>query len=286
VRDRVENADCIIKLGTLLTDFNTGGFTMPEVPSKTTSANFNRVQIKSHFYNNVYMKDFMDGLAKQLKKRDPSTLNIHKAIEGCTHRRTIDFKYEKEKKITSQRFFDAVSHFIPENSIVIAETGSAQGSLAETLMPNGVTFISQIFYGSIGYTLGAALGAAIAAPNRRVLLFIGDGSFQVTCPDLSSMIRFGTNPVIFLINNDGYTIERLIVDGTFNDIQPWKYFALPEVFGGKKGFDVKIEGQLEEALKSNSKDLQFIEIHTDRFDCSEGLKMTCKFMAKNNSINP
>jgi len=284
VRNRVENADCILQLGTLLTDFNTGGFTMANEPRRIISANYNKVQIKNHIYNNVLLKDFINGLESRLKKKDPTKLNIHKAIDGCSHRRTVEFKYQSEKPITSQRFFDAISHFIPENSIVIAETGTAQGSIAETFMPNGVTFISQIFYGSIGYTVGAALGAAIADPSRRVLVFIGDGSFQVTCQDLSTMIRYGVNPIIFLLNNDGYTIERVIIDGTFNDIQPWKYSLLPEIFGGRKGIQVKTEGQLEQALKQVNKDLAFIEICTDRLDCSDALKNSGKFMAKNNCI--
>ena len=77
---------------------------------------------------------------------------------------------------------------------------------------------------------------------------MGDGSFQVTCQDLSTMIRYGQKPIVFLLNNDGYTIERVIVDRPYNDIQPWKYHRLVEVFGGGLAFDVHTEGQLEAAL--------------------------------------
>ena len=83
-----------------------------------------------------------------------------------------------------------------------------------------------------------------------------------------------SEPVVFLINNDGYTIERVICDRPYNDIQPWDYHRLLEVFGGGEAFDVHTEGQLEEALAqaAESDQLVFIEIHTDRLDCSESLK--------------
>jgi len=126
-------------------------------------------------------------------------------------------------------------------------------------MPTGTTFISQTFYGSIGFTVGATLGVCAAlenSPPRPVFLFVGDGSFQVrchwlfslydtctkkvTCQDISTMIRNGYNPCVFLLNNNGYSVERCIIDGKFNDIQPWKYHLLPLVFGGIAGSDVRL----------------------------------------------
>jgi len=151
-------------------------------------------------------------------------------------------------------------------------------------MPRGTTFIGQIFYGSIGYTMGASLGCLMAVPeHRRVFIFIGDGSFQVTGQELSSMIRHKKNPVLFLINNEGYTIERVILDGAFNDIQPWNYSKLPEVFSGKEGSACKVEGELEDKLKTlPSKELAFFEVFCDRWDCSEALKKAGQAMAELN----
>ena len=153
-------------------------------------------------------------------------------------------------------------------------------------MPDGTSFIGQTFYGSIGYTVGATLGAGMAAQDRRVVLFVGDGSFQVTCQDLSTMIRNRLKPVIFLINNDGYTIERVISDRPYNDIQPWHYHKLVEVFGGGTAFDVRTEGELEDALcqAASADELVFIEIHTGRLDCPESLRSAGRAMAKTNQL--
>ena len=287
VSDRVESADCILKLGALMTDFNTGGFTSNLDESKMISANIGFVKVKHHFYENVHLHDFILGLTEKLLRRDTATLNIQSAAKTCVHRYTEPYLADAPKAITIKRFFDRMSHFIKTDSIVVAETGVSLFSAAEMLMPDGVTFIGQTFYGSIGYTVGATLGVGIAAEDRRTILFVGDGAFQVTCQDISTMIRNHLKPIIFLLNNDGYTIERVICDHPYNDIQPWHYHKLLEVFGGGVEFDVRTEGELEDALlKASDEDtLVFIEIHTDRMDCPESLRSAGKSMAKTNKLN-
>ena len=287
VRNRVESADCILQLGALMTDFNTGGFTTNLDDSKMISANIGFVKIKHHYYENVHLHDFILELTKKLSRRDHETLDIQCASDGCVHRLTVPYFADAQKPLTIKRFFDRMSHFIENNSIVVAETGVSLFSAAEMLMPEGVRFIGQTFYGSIGYTVGATLGACIAAQDRRIVLFVGDGSFQVTCQDLSTMIRNHLKPVIFLINNDGYTIERVITDRPYNDIQPWNYHKLTEIFGGGLGLDVHTEGELEDALgkAAVTDSLVFIEIHTGRLDCPESLRSAGRSMAKSNQLD-
>lgn len=286
VRERVESADCILQLGALLTDFNTGGFTTSIDDSKTIRANIRTVKIGHHSYENVYLQDFICGLTEKLLRRDSVALEIHSAADSCVHRHTVPYHAEASSLITIKRFFDRMSHFIKNDSIVIAETGVSLFSAAEMLMPEGATFIGQTFYGSIGYTVGAALGAAVAGDERRVVLFVGDGAFQMTCQEISTMIRYRLRPVVFLLNNDGYTIERVIVDRPYNDIQPWRYHKLMEVFGGGAGFDVRTEGELEDALEKSATidEVVFIEVHTGRMDCPESLRSAGRSMAKINQL--
>jgi indolepyruvate decarboxylase len=101
------------------------------------------------------------------------------------------------------------------------------------------------------------------------------------------MIRNRLKPVIFLINNHGYTIERVICDHPYNDIQPWRYHKLVEVFGGGFGLDVRTEGELEDALeKAAATDvLVFIEIHTGRLDCPESLRRAGRSLAKASQLD-
>jgi indolepyruvate decarboxylase len=287
VRQRVETADCVLTLGALMTDVNTGGFTVQLNGATTISANIRTVKVRHHHYTDVYLKDFILGLAGQLSRRDPARLDIRRASEGCVHRRTAGYGVEPGRPLTVRRLFDRASHFLCCDSVVIAETGVALFSAAETLMPEGTTFLGQTFYASIGYTVGATVGACLAAPGRRVVLFVGDGAFQVACQDLSTIIRNGLKPVIFLLNNDGYTVERVICDRPYNDIQPWKYHRLVEVFGTGLAFDVRTEGELEEALRQAeaADSVVFIEVHTGRLDSSESLKRVGAAVARANQFD-
>lgn len=286
VRDQVESADCILQLGELMTDFNTGGFTTRLDEAKTICASIHSVKIKHHFFENVFLHDFILGLTANLASRDATRVKIQCAAENSRHRSSDTFIFAASEPLTIKRVFDRMSHFIENGSIVVAETGVALFSVAEMLLPAGVTFIGQAFYGSIGYTVGATLGVAVAARDRPVVLFVGDGAFQVTCQDLSTMIRNHLKPVICLLNNDGYTIERVICDRTYNDIQAWHYHKLLDVFGGGMGFDVYTEGELEDALAKavGADSLVFIEIHTGRMDCPESLRSAGRSMAKTNKL--
>jgi indolepyruvate decarboxylase len=286
VRRRVETADCVLTLGAPMTDFNTGGFTVRLDGAKTIRADIRTVKIRHHSYADVCLKDFILGLAGRLSRRDPALLDVRRASEGCVHRRTAGHGVEPGRPLTVRRLFDRASHFLCCNTVAIAEAGVALFSAAETLMPEGTTFLGQMFYGSIGYTVGATVGACLAAPGRRVVLFVGDGAFQVTGQELSTIIRNRLKPVIFLLNNDGYTIERVICDRPYKDIQPWKYHRLVEVFGAGLAFDVRTEGELEEALRQAeaADSVVFIEVHTGRLDCFESLKRAGAGMARANQL--
>ncbi|MDY7024360.1 MAG: thiamine pyrophosphate-binding protein, partial [Cyanobacteriota bacterium] len=219
VRNRVETADCVLCLGAIMSDINLGGYTAELKESQLINANSEKVKIKHHYYHPVDLGDFMDGLIEKLSHKPYKSL----AIQPASQLLSKSFQVQPEQKITNARFYERMNHFVSKNSTVIAETGDAIIATIDLLIHEDTRFIGQAFYMSIGYSLPACLGAALAAPRNRVILFIGDGSFQMTCQELSTIIRLGLNPIIFLINNDGYTVERMIHDGSYNDIQPWKY---------------------------------------------------------------
>eukprot|EP01053_Blabericola_migrator_P007777 Blabericola_migrator_1__7776@NODE_397_length_8972_cov_196_462774_g316_i0_p2_GENE_NODE_397_length_8972_cov_196_462774_g316_i0NODE_397_length_8972_cov_196_462774_g316_i0_p2_ORF_typecomplete_len615_score102_39TPP_enzyme_N/PF02776_18/6_7e43TPP_enzyme_C/PF02775_21/2_8e03TPP_enzyme_C/PF02775_21/9_8e31TPP_enzyme_M/PF00205_22/4_4e18_NODE_397_length_8972_cov_196_462774_g316_i0741846 len=289
VKKYVDESDCIILFGEKLTDFNTGGFTAVFDPRVRVYVGYNFVKVSNHSYHGIYIHDVLEAMLKMVKPFEPNSIIYPRAKEGCIHRRSSDLSpANRNERLTMHGFFRRLVHYLPPNSVVMAETGASLFSAAETQLPPSTTFIGQTFYGSIGYTVGGCLGASIGAARdgRRTFLFVGDGSFQVTAQDLSTMIRYRCNPVIFLINNDGYTIERVIIDNIYNDIQPWKYAELPKIFGGKEGRVCETRADLEEALTDSLDDseLKFIEIVLDRWDCNALLKSAGRLMAKNNNL--
>ena len=115
----------------------------------------------------------------------------------------------------------------------------------------------------------------LARSDKRTIICLGDGAFQMTAQCLSTLIREQTGPIIFLINNDGYGIERIIHDGPYNEIQRWQYHELPSIFGGKSGRVVRTESDLESAMVdalAKPGELALIEIIVDRTDCTDAVK--------------
>jgi indolepyruvate decarboxylase len=154
--------------------------------------------------------------------------------------------------------------------VLIAEDGTSYAAQGLNLPPN-CTFVSQVVWGSIGYTVGSLLGTLTAAPDRRHLLFVGDGSFQLTAQELSTILRHDHKPVIFLINNGGYTVERgyLGKNARYNDVATWAYADLPKLFRPDttaRSFVVKTVADLEEALSAPNDRLIFIESVMDPYD--------------------
>lgn len=274
VRQRVETSDCIICLGAFMSDINLGGYTAQLPEAKIINANSDKVKIKHHFYHPVSLPAFMANLTSKLQFKKPESLEIKPAKNAFKK----DFEVIPSQKLTNARFYARINHFIGNlegASIVIAETGDALIATIDFVLYGDTQYIGQALYTSIGYAVPACLGAALASPERRPIVLVGDGAFQMTCQELSTIIRHQLNPIFFLINNDGYTIERAIHEGSYNDIQPWKYHQLPQVFGDSWSCEVRTEGELEQALEkaqNNYKSLSLIEIHLDRLDCSVGVK--------------
>ncbi len=278
VRTRIEDADCILTIGTLLTDFNTGGFSAKLDPGRTIEVRGATMRIRRALYEKVAMRDVLPALAGRLKYRGAEALDVHPAAARLDPGFIEPFVAEAGAPITQRRFWQRLSCFLDEGDVVLAEAGTALFGAAMMPLPPGVTFVSQLLWASIGYTLGAMVGTSMAAPRRRSVLLIGDGALQFTVQELSTAFRHGSAPVVFVLDNDGYTIERVIRGATqaYNDIQPWRYHRLPELFGGDGlGFRVTTEDELDQALlkAGGQRDrLSVIDVVLDRMDCPDLLR--------------
>lgn len=277
VRSRVEDADCILTIGTLLTDFNTGGFSAHLDPGRTIEVRGATLRIRRALYEQVAMRDVLPALARRLPHRDADTLDIQPAAGRLDPGFTEAFTPQPQAPITHRRFWHRLSRFLEEGDIVLAEAGTALFGAVGMPLPPRVTFVSQLLWASIGYTLGAMVGTVMAAPGRRSVLVIGDGALQLTVQELSTAVRHGAAPVVIVLDNDGYTIERIIRGPTqmYNDIQPWRYARLPELFGSDGiGIRVSTEDELEEGLAEAARRrdrLVLLDVVMDRLDCPDVL---------------
>jgi TPP-dependent 2-oxoacid decarboxylase len=268
--DLIEGADCLLCLGAWMTDITTGGFTAHLDANRMISAHSDKVNIHHHTYDGIFLGDFMAELTRAVSAV-PIGRHAHSEVPYRTIRPYVP---KKETKITAARFFERMGGFLEAGQNVVCDTGDVMFGATELLFNQVEGFTSQDFYLSIGYSLPAALGAGLAVPQRRPVVFIGDGAFQMTAQELGTFKRAGVHPIVFVLNNDGYVIERLIHDGPYNDIARWDYSKLSGALDAGNGVAVGTEGELEEALAlaaEASDKLVLIEVRVDRHDATETL---------------
>ncbi|KAF9891133.1 Pyruvate decarboxylase 1 [Aspergillus nanangensis] len=288
VREQVESSDLILSIGAIKSDFNTTGFTYHIGQLNTIDFHSNYVRVRYSEYPDINMKGVLRKVIQKMGKINAQPVKpLSNALPDTE-------KGSSDQTITHAWLWPSVGQWLKENDIIITETGTANFGIWDTRFPKGATAISQVLWGSIGYSVGACQGAALAAKelgNRRTVLFVGDGSLQLTVQELSTMIRNKLNPIVFVICNDGYTIERFIHgwDAGYNDIQPWDVKSLPVVFGAKdqyKGYRVKTRDELTKLFADKEFNsvpyLQLVELHMPRDDAPSALKMTAESAAARN----
>ena len=159
--------------------------------------------------------------------------------------------------------------------IVLADPGDALFAAIDLPVHEARDFLSPAFYASLGFAVPAAIGAQFARPDERPLVLVGDGAFQMTGMELSTCAKYGLDPIVIVLNNGGYTTERLIIDGAFNDIQRWDYSKLPEVIGAGRAHRVETFGEFDQALTdARRRDGQFVllDVRLDKLDVSPALR--------------
>lgn len=267
----VEESDCLIATAPRFIEGNSGLFTQALPQGRTVMVGGNGVTIENVHYEGVRAAELIAVLTERLEQR-PASLAAGRVPE--------EWSVKEDAPLTQARLWPCIARFVEKGDVVLVESGTASVGLTSQVFAAGTTYVTANIWGSIGYTLPATLGTSLAAPDRRHLLFIGDGSFQLTAQELSTILRLGLKPIIFLLNNRGYTIERFILgmEDAYNDVANWRYADLPGVFSETGDFvtaQARTEGELEAALQkaAGCNSLCFIELHLDPFDAPAALKV-------------
>jgi len=263
VRETIESSDCLLAIGYRPIEVTTGDFTAT-LPAGTIHARGHAVDVGDDNYQAVTLKEVLRGVIEavpQVTNRAPQP--VAATAPGAQ-------EVDGSATLTQAAYWQAIQAYLRSGDVVYVDNGTSFSILGLKLPPN-CTFIGSINWGSIGYSVGALLGALTAAPDRRHVLLVGDGSFQVTAQELSTILRHDHKPVILLINNGGYTIERGYIGKTepYNDIANWAYADLPKVLhpgASARSFVVKTCGDLQNALGAPNDRLLFVESIMDPCD--------------------
>lgn len=236
----VDSCDLVLCFGPHYSTTNT--YQNATVPRKDVSIDITATSVKTE-KGTIYdlpAKQFIRRIIAQL---DASKLPKHTPeITGPTNMSPVT----RSDPVTQKSgFWQRLSPFFREGDIILAETGTAGYGANEFILPKHTRLMKPVTWLSIGFMLPAALGASIAQRDlisrsqyhnlsqARTVLLIGDGSFQLTAQELSTIIHHKLDVVVFLINNEGYTIERCIhgKNAAYNDITSWRYLKAPALFG-------------------------------------------------------
>lgn len=287
----VESSDIVLTAGAVWTDYTTVGYSLLLKHDKIIKVDDNRVTIcNTKTFGCINQEDFLAALAEKIKPNDTGYVNYKRMYvpqlkpaaqpDGELLRTNVLFKHIEE--------------MLDGNTALVVETGDSWFNGQKLKLPDGCEYEMQMRYGSIGWSVGALLGYATAcAGDKRVIGLIGDGSFQMTVQEVSTMIRYNRNPIIFLINNGGYTIEVEIHDGPYNIIKGWDNTGIIQGFSNGEGkvYTQKVKTEKEllaaiEVVKAKVDHLCFVEVFTHRDDCSKELLEWGSRVASTNGRRP
>ncbi len=275
LRKTVEESDCLLMVGYRRVDTNTG-FLTDNLPADAIALHAYSADVGAVNYQAVTLGEVLARVSASV----PPARGAFRAAraEGREAREAKSKPHHAGAAVTltQKAYWREMQAFLRPGDVVVAEDGTSSAGASSLVLPEGSTFVTQALWGSIGYTMGALLGTMLAAPGRRHILFIGDGALQCTVQELSTLLRQGLAPRIFVINNGGYTIERAILgkDAKYNDIANWRYADLPKAFARKpsaKTFLVENVDELRAALETRYEGLVLVEAILDRGDVPAGV---------------
>jgi indolepyruvate decarboxylase len=275
----VEESDLLLLLGTFMTDLNLGLFTCKLDPDKCVYATSEQLRIRHHHYHNVPLGEFLNTLIHL--RPIPSKREIPESLRP----RIPAYHLDAAEPITIARMIARLNDLIDDQTIVIADIGDALFAATELTIRARTEFISPAYYTSMGFSVPAALGAHCARPDARVLVLVGDGAFQMTGMELSTMVRRGMAPIVIVLDNKGYGTERFLHAGDwqYNKIHGWRYSQLPQVLGGGTGYEVRTEGEFDAAIRQAWDDrtgFSLIQVHLAPADASHALQRLAERLGK------
>jgi len=276
VKDYVESSDCLLLLGVFMSDVNLGIYTAHLDQARAISVSSEKLSIRHHAYEGVGMEEFLMALTEALPGRPVAAGLPHPPVApACIP--------VPQKPVTVKYLFERLNAFLDDHTAVIADPGDAMFAAIDMTIHCASEFVSPAYYTSLGFAVPAAIGVQLARPDLRPLVLVGDGAFQMTGMELGTAARFGLNPIVVVLNNNGYGTERPMLDGAFNDIQPWHYSRVPAVLGAGLGFDIHTEEELEDALlaaRAHTGSFCLLEVHLAPDDRSQALERLTTALAR------
>jgi TPP-dependent 2-oxoacid decarboxylase len=277
VQDFINDSDCLLILGSILSDVEDLDASSPLLyEGRTIHATADRIAIKHHRYESIKFQDFVQGLVHTPLPSFPArSLPARRVIVPATPPR--------DSPVTLEGLFRHLDSALTEKTLVIADVGESLFAAADLHVRHRFEFLSPAYYTSMGFAVPAALGASFADPTLRPIVLVGDGAFQMTGTELASCLRYGQAPIVIVLNNRGYSTEREILEGPFNDVHEWQYERICDLIGGGVGSRINTQGEFEQRLAAAFADhnqIHLLNVLLDPADRSPGMMRLARRLGK------
>jgi len=282
VQHFINDSDCLLILGSILSDVEDLDARSPLLSEgRAIHATADRVAIKHHRYESIKFQDFVQGLVQTPLPAFPLRSLPARTV-------LVPSLLHPESPITLEGLFRHLDTVLTEKTVVIADVGESLFAAADLHVRHRFEFLSPAYYTSMGFAVPAALGASFANPSLRPIVLVGDGAFQMTGTELASCVRYGQAPIVIILNNRGYSTEREILEGPFNDVHEWRYETTCTLIGGGIGTCVSTQGEFQRQLATAMSDpsqVYLLNVLLDPSDRSPGMVRLARRLGKNLSTD-
>lgn len=237
--DLVTNSDCVLALGTIITDDYLA--LMASSFAKMIRVSHCETRVAATYFPPVALADFLAAFLDTIRN-NPLPRKGQRAPAATTFHQP-----DPEIQLTFELFYGILGSFmvttpLRESCVLVLGESTSLYVFGNLFGLPANSFVSQAAWGSLGHETGSALGVGLGS-GKRPLVVAGDGGFMMICQEVSSLVRANSDAVIFVMSNRGYAIEQAFVDlkafepgGEFApyDVLPaWDYLALAQAFGAR-----------------------------------------------------
>jgi acetolactate synthase-1/2/3 large subunit len=254
--------DCMLAVGTRFDDRLTGGIETFAPDAEIVHVDIDPAEISKNVEADYPLVGDAEAVMQQIEAAMPHSPSAEAWRQQCQtwkEEYPMDYAAPDDEPVKPQYVVEAFDEATDDDTIVTTGVGQHQMWASQYwTFTQPRTWVSSHGLGAMGYGVPATIGAKLAAPERDVVSFDGDGSFLMTCQELSVAVRENLDVTIVVLNNAAIGMVRQWQDAFFGERHmaseyPWipDFDTLAEAFGAR-GFRIEtydeVEGVVEEAL--------------------------------------
>lgn len=233
VREMLDQSDCVLGIGVVRTDLGTGFWTERINPGTRILIDPDSVRVRYHRYDGLSISQVVDALLERLpaSHRPAPRFDSSSSPPGAVG---LAVPSTSEPATDALRIVDVIAILKQLDPSKFSFTADVGDSWFVGMELRTDIFLAAGYYASMGFAVPGALGAGIAEPSRRPLAIVGDGAFQMTGTELSTMVDHDLRPIILLLNNRGYgMLEAIDRPRNYYLRRDWDFPALARALGAK-----------------------------------------------------